>query len=455
MSERDRNGRDARRRNPHQSPTWGAKLLGQEDQDEACSQDQEDPKPRRRARRQPQEGAEARETRQNGGGGPRDRQADAKKGSPLSEGLRAMRQVREASRQHADARGQLAELTKAVEADQAELTHRQAIEGSFETVVSQQESIQAEARAALVNIGASIDQLQADQDALEAQLRTMKAEHEESLRPYRNLMEAAKGRSDDAARALSDIRRSVKTADQQVADAAKRREQRIAAANKAVDNGQNRLRKVQTELDALQADANADPTALSKMQSELVAEQAHLDAAREEVTRVTAEAQQLVTNAQTHLWTQKQSQETLERQASDAKAEATQSREEYEALYNNALGKEKALQDQIDQKKKGIQDAQKAAAAAQDHIGQAQAALDEAHQIHETPERTAELARAVDENTVQLNALKRDVARLAQRERNLRSRTRGKRVLLIVLLVLVVVVIAVVAFLVTQGIIRG
>jgi chromosome segregation ATPase len=259
----------------------------------------------------------------------------------------------------------------------------------------------------------------------------MKADHEEAIRPYRDLMESTKGRSDDDAKSLAENRRAVKVADQQVADAAKRREQRIANANRAVDNAQERLRKVESELSSLQNGGNASPSAIQKMQSEIVTERAHLDAARDEVARTTAECQQLVDNAQTHLWTQKQSLETAERQASEAKREADARREEYERLYNSALAEEKAIEDEIALRQRAIAETGKEQAESERRQSEAQALLDEANEIHATPEVTQQLRQGIAEGQASLERQESEVNSLARSERRIRETTRTQRYIFI------------------------
>ncbi|WP_058270156.1 coiled-coil domain-containing protein [Olsenella massiliensis] len=375
---------------------------------------------------------------------------DASALSPLKGGLDAVKRVWEASRQHATARGQLRELSQALKEDRDELERRTRIEDNYDAIVSEQEAELKDAQGALRDADGRAEKAAGDAGALQESLSSLRAEHEDSLRPYRELMDATKGRSDDAARSLADARRAVKGADQQVAEAAKRREQRIAAANKAVDNAQDRLRKVQAELMALKKDPSASASALSKMQSEAVAEQAHLDAARNDVARVTVECQQLVDNAQTHLWTQRQSLEAVERQAGDAKREATSRREEYESLYNAARDEERQLQDQISQVEHDRQLAQDDAREAQGRITAARDILDEAGDVHDTPEKTAALERAIDERQAQLVSLEAEVEGLARFERNLRARTRGQRLAFVGIALLALAAVVAVVVIVTQ-----
>ena len=370
--------------------------------------------------------------------------------SSLKEGLDAIGAVRDAAKRHAGARSQLKELKRELEKTQEVLDHRVEIEASFDQIVRDETANAESARAEIAQAEADTARLSAERDALEAQLKAMREAHETAIRPYRDLMESTRGRSDDAAKSLAEIRRAVKSADQQVADAAKRREQRIADANRSVDNAQERLRRVEGELASMQS-SGGSPAALSKMQAEVVTERAHRDAARSNVARVTAEGQQLVDNAQTHLWTQKQSLETIERQAEEAKREADERREEYERLYNANLAEEKALEEQVNQRKKSLEETARAKADAEERAGAAEAALEEAREIHATPEVTEQLRHGIQEGESALARQQSEVDSLADTERRLRESTRSKRFLFIGVAVAIVVIVVLLVVLLTRG----
>lgn len=364
-------------------------------------------------------------------------------GRSLREGLEAIRNVRAASREHSAGRERAKALREQIEEDGARLGHRDEVEADYQGIIQRQGDALAQLDRQLAELADACQAASARRDQLQQQLDELRRDNEERLRPYRELMESTKGRSDDTARSLSDIRRAVKNADAQMADAVKKREQRIAAANRAVDSAKDRLQKIEAEFSALQKDGSAAPAALGKLQGEVVAEQAHLGAARDEVTRVTAECQQLVDNAQTHLWTQKQSLETVERQNEDARKEADARREEFEGMNNEALTAEKGLEEQMSAAKAELDEGEGRAAKLREEREAEQAVLDDANQIHATPELTAQLRADVAEAKGELERQEAEVARLASTERHLRETTRAKRLLFlgVVLAALVVLVV--------------
>ena len=124
----------------------------------------------------------------------------------LRRGISAIQSVHEATRQHADARNASKQLSDQIAADTKTLEHREQIDRDFASIVSEQEAERAKASAALAGARSTAQQLEETIASLNDQLARMKQDHEESLRPYRELMESAKGRSDDAARSLSEAR---------------------------------------------------------------------------------------------------------------------------------------------------------------------------------------------------------------------------------------------------------
>lgn len=391
----------------------------------------------------------------------RQREAEArKKAAKKSEGdgvagvfggFGAIRQVRDASRRHADARDKVKSLKSELDQSQKVLDHRLSIERDYPRIVSKQTETIETQRKASERASAEISRLEDEHSDLQGQLDEMKKIHEEQLRPYRELMESTKGRADDAAKALADAKRLAKAADQQVSDATKRRDQSIASANRSVDNSTERLHKAEAELDALKSDPNAATSVVQKKQSDIVSEKAHLDAARAELERATSEGKRLVDNAQSNLVAQRRALETAEGTADATKHEADAHREEYERLYNKAQDEEKGLSDAIAKRERGIASLKKERAEAEDGAAAAQKVLDEANDVHANPEVTIELRKTIDQGKEELKERQRTAQRLARDEKSLRAATRKQRYLFVGIVALLVVVVVVVLFMVLGG----
>lgn len=366
--------------------------------------------------------------------------------STLRAGAFALRDVRNASRQSADARAQAKKIDEALESDQEVLDHRREIESSYASIVERQSRIVADAKARAASARQRFEGLGEEHTALLADLDELKAANASELRPYKRIAETAKGALDDASRSLSEAKRAVRTAEGQVRDASDRREQSVSSANRALDNAQARQLRVQDDLKRLQAQPGS-PSAIAKMQSENVAALARVEAARAEVDRATREGQASVENAQTHLWTQNQSLEAAQREASAAKSKYDEQKADLDRRMKDAEGKEAELQRRIDQKKKAIEELEDDIKEADEAQVEAQGLIDEAELIHSTPEETARLEHAIAARRIELQQASAEVELYETTEKALRKQTRLQRFALIGAVALIVAIIAAVAML--------
>lgn len=362
------------------------------------------------------------------------RAGDAARGAQQSirDGIEAFRSVREASQRHSSARDELREMQEILDAHTAELEHRMDIEQRYPQIVSEQTAELQEATTAEQTAGQRIAQLDAEREDLESQLSIMKDRHEDQLRPYRNVAESTKGRADDTARALAEARRSVKSAEGGLAEATKRRDQRISAANRAVDTAQDRQRKLEADLVTEQGKEEPSANAVARLQNELVSVKAHLDAARADVPAVTEAARADVESAQQRVFDLRNVLAQAERDAEAAKKEAADRRAEYDGLLKKAQDEEKALSEQIKLHVTASEQARKDRSNAQARIEAARALLDEAESIHTTPRDTIALRDQVAREQTDLAVQQDEVDALASDERELRRSTFKQRLLLIV-----------------------
>lgn len=346
----------------------------------------------------------------------------------LREGYEALKDVRRASREHSNARTHLAKIEEELEESRAELDHRTHVEANYDTIVSEQTAIIEEGTGERDEAQARIDVLNAEKADLARQLEQMRQQHEQELRPYKELVDSSRSRADDANRSLSEARRAARSAENQVNDLTSRRDSRLSAANKAVDNANLRLAELRTNLQALQADPTTKPEAIEEVNATIMAETAHLRAAEEEVAEVTAEMKRTMENAQEHLWTQRQSLDSAERAHESAKAEAAKRREEYDRMLRDAETSEAVLDNAMVERDMGIRDVTKVLDAASKRIKKAQEILDDANDIHATPHLTDQLRELIASDEAALEVQQKQVESLAEAEREVRERTRGQRI---------------------------
>ena len=349
----------------------------------------------------------------------------------MAEGFSALKNVAAASREHSGARAQLREMQNAFDQDKAELDHRLDIETNYTRIVSAETAELQDAQGVADNATATIEALSQERDNLNNQLSSLKAENEQMLRPHKTLVESTRSRADDTSRILGDARRAVKDAESQADEAARRREQSIASANRALDSAQERLRKVQEDLKALQDNPGSALSAIFDLRGEVAQETASVEAARADIQTVTLDSQYAVDAAQQQLFTLRQTLETAENDYETAKNEAEERRAEYDRLHKECMQKEQALQREIDNRVAGIDEAEDVLRGAEDRITEAKGLLDEANEIHSTPEVTEALLASVNQQKAAIEAQQAHIQELATSEKSLRESTRGKRFLFI------------------------
>jgi len=364
------------------------------------------------------------------------------------EGLSAMRDVSRAKRDHNAARSKRDALKVSIEEMQAELEHRTDIERNYDAIMAEQGDALARATAEFKDAEERIKALNAQRERLSDQLAKLKVDNEARLRPYKNLMDSTKSRAEDTSRVLKEAQRAVRKAESALADANSRRDAQVSLANRAVDNANARLARLNEELASLTSAGSADTDAISQVQQSIANEQIHLATARSEVQSTTDETQRAVDSAQAHLLTQQQSLEVAERTNESARQEAEQRRTEYERLYQDAQTDEATLDNAVVEREMGVREVTKEQLAAQDRMEAAQALIDEANDIHATPDKTQNLRDDITSALAELDAQGERVRELADAERDLRESTKRSRTVFKVIIGVAVLVVLLVLWLV-------
>lgn len=366
----------------------------------------------------------------------------------VAAGFSAMRDVRRAAKQSASARARLQAIRKQIDADQKVLDRRVDVESRYDQIVAEQTAELARANRESDQADAEATRLGREHDELKARLEALKKDNAQRLAPYKDLADAARGRTDDAAKALSEARRAVKTAEGQVADATSKRDERTASAEQALANARDRLSKLKTQLAAIETDPDQARVA-AELRESIATETARVAAAESDVTTVAAQAQQTLENAQTHLYTQRKSLEDAEQQHEAAKADSAKRKEEFEGLSKQARAAEKELDDQVVDLSNDERAASKRRDAAQRDAQKAQELLNEANDVHATPEKTVELRDSISDQQAAFVVQQRQVEALEGAEKSLRERTKRSRALFVAVAVLAVVLLVLVVLLAT------
>lgn len=370
-----------------------------------------------------------------------------KGGRSISQGMRSIGELRKTSRQRSQVQAEVRDMERAIEDDRDELAHRIEVDRDYDAIVSEQTRAIAEATKDEEAAKSAWDAEQQRLDQLKNELSAMKERHEQKLRPYRNLMDSSRGRSDDAAKQLANTKRDVRRAESDLNEATKRRTQRIANAHQAVDNSKDRLASIMTELETTQGDPEAKSAAIQKLQDEYAAQQRQLQRANEDVTQVTQECQQEVDQAQQYLWRKQRELSKCEQDADSAKQEAATHKDEYDTLYRKAQDKERAKQEEIRAAEKRVSELERSTSEAAGRRTDAQALLDEANDIHAHPEHTEVLRNRIADTQQDLKDVRQELATLSASEKELRRSTRAARIVVIAVVVVLILVVILVIWL--------
>ncbi len=371
------------------------------------------------------------------------RNAAAGAGQSIAVGISALKKVRQASKMRSDAEAYMREIERGLAEDYDELTHREDVEQNYDQIVYTQTTEIESAQSEIANAEARMEQQRAEATRLTSELRQMREQHEQELRPYRNLMDSTRGRSDDAAKSLAAIRRDVRAAERAMAEATKDRDAKISAAHRAVDTAQERVTALETELGSLGMDGEAaSPDAMAHMESELASNRATLATARNDVVQITQQAQDAVDQAQRKLLTLQRDQAQAERLAESTKTEATTRKDEYDRMYREAQTQERKHEELIKGCEGRIRELTQTRNDAQARLTDAQDMLDEANEIHAHPETTEGLRERIADEEADLEDARAELEELCESERELRRSTRTARLVVITIALVVVLLIA-------------
>ena len=236
---------------------------------------------------------------------------------------------------------------------------------------------------------------------------------------------------DEATKAVADAKRALKLAESQHKDVVGRRDEEINYVKQSIEKSTAHIEELNDELATLTASDSADKNALKHTRKAIAKEERALDRFHNDIADITEQHRRAIENALTHLYTQRNSldfaQETLE----DAKREADERKANYDKLFKDAHGRESEVDKQIAALTKAITDTQKQLDDATARRDNAQSLIDEAKEIHATPELTEELRNTISDTQAAIEVQQRQVQNLEKREAKLREKTKQQRYIFI------------------------
>ena len=331
------------------------------------------------------------------------------------------------------------ELTTQLVAMQGKLAHVKGQIDALDTQLATQ-NISANQLPALIEAAqAQLDAAEASvvssaTSAVDDQLAAMSAQLDEGQATLDAQRAATQQMLNEAAAQLAD-------AQAQADEATASRDSKLQAAKRAADTASAKLARQQDQLTEMRRDPSTGAKGLSQASSSVAAALAQLENARENIARVNQETGQAVQIAQTHLYTQRKSLEEAETDLAQARAREEELRGAYDARRSEADEQESAVSSKTSELKESLEQARDDEAGARGRGQAAQAALEEARDIHAHPELTDELSERCQESRARTEEQRRLVERLAAEERTVRERTQRTRKVFYALVAAAVVIV--------------
>ncbi|WP_294517647.1 hypothetical protein [Atopobium minutum] len=349
----------------------------------------------------------------------------------VMEGFEAVRDVRRAVKQTNAARTRLKQVQDELAENSALLAHREEVAQNYTDIIDNQTTLRIEAQNHMKKLSQIIADKQAEEEKLRQKLATLRETHRQDLRPHKAKLEQAQDKVDEATKAVADAKRALKLAESQHKDVVGRRDEEINYVKQSIEKSTAHIEELNDELATLTASDSADKNALKHTRKAIAKEERALDRFHNDIADVTEQHRRAIENALTHLYTQRNSldfaQETLE----DAKREADERKANYDKLFKDAHGRESEVDKQIAALTKAITDTQKQLDDATARRDNAQSLIDEAKEIHATPELTEELRNTISDTQAAIEVQQRQVQNLEKREAKLREKTKQQRYIFI------------------------
>lgn len=360
----------------------------------------------------------------------------------VAEGFQATKEVHNAAKETNSAKHELKQMQEHLAKDQHDLEHRDYVHGSFDQIIAEQEKILAETAQVMSDQSTQVDLLTVKKNQLIQKLEQQKVDDEAKIKPYKEVAATAKGRLDDISKTISEAQRGVKNAEAQLKEVTEKRDAAVTSANKALENSQTRQLSLREELAGLKTDPAANHDAIVRIEEDLKSELARAEQAKKQVEELQNSFQSSLEMAQTHYWTQGKSLESSESSIDAARKDYEQKQQEYDAVVAEANARQRILSKDIENLEEKIKTAKELFNEAADKHDEAQSVIDDAKEIHATPEITEQLRKSVDEQVINVNVKQLTLKELINGEKILRETTRGQRIGFIIVVLGMIAILA-------------
>ena len=352
-------------------------------------------------------------------------------GSFVAQGAGAVREMQAARSALADARADLRTLNTRIESAEKELAWRQDIDARFDEIIAEKTAAKKHALEEAANAEVRRDGIKQKIDTLKEQLKQMRDEDtqtEKRLKANVDALEAEEKTSLESStrltRRLDDAKRALQKSEEERASG-------VAAAQLSAQRAQERLQTLRAEYTDLQQNPSLNSANYSVRMNQLSAEISDAaDAVREAqeaLPQVKDELELAVATARKAVATAQEPIDEARRAHAAVTAKADTARDELQNAKNEAAERQRELRDQISQQETARREQETRMQEAAAEAEAAQAAMDEATDVHNHPDITEAIAGMLAADRREADEAEREVAELEVVERTVRERTRGSR----------------------------
>ena len=360
----------------------------------------------------------------------------------VAEGFQATKEVHNAAKETNSAKQELKQMQEHLAQDKQDLEHRDYVQSSFDQIIAEQEKIFAETAQVMSDQSTQVDLLTVKKNQLIQKLEQQKIDDEAKIKPYKEVAATAKGRLDDISKTISEAQRGVKNAEAQLKEVTEKRDAAVASANKALENSQARQLSLREELAGLKTDPAANHDAIVRIEEDLKSELARAEQAQKQVWGTTELFPVFTWDGTNALLDPGQIVGVLRVFYDAARKDYEQKQQEYDAVVAEANARQRILSKDIEGLEEKIKTAKELFNEAADKHDEAQSVIDDAKEIHATPEITEELRKSVDEQVININTKQLTLKELITGEKILRETTRGQRIGFIIVVLGMIAILA-------------
>lgn len=350
----------------------------------------------------------------------------------FSEGVTSMKEVNAAHRAHAAARDELERLNNTIASREAELEHRRDIAARYDEIIAEESARKNAARKDQASATQQREKFLAKLAELKKQLEDMREEDATTERRLKTALEAAEDKERSARESGRRLQRRLDDAQANLERTIKEQSEGVAAAHQAVTSAEAHLATLNSEYAEIQKNPSANPAGYSVRKRELEDEISDateaLRNAKSDVPRIEQETQTAIDKARAAVDEAERPIATAKEAFNTVAAAADRARDAYGEAREDAEKRQKELRGTISEGEKAAKAQERATQDAQARVDAAQAAIDEANDIHAHPEATAALVNALEADRAEREERVVEVEQLAGAEQAVRERTRGARV---------------------------